>query len=56
MIAFKKLRVKPALDAYPRAIQKINFTENLDRYQNTNGETINVNTTIFLSQGTLRFM
>ena len=39
------LSKQQALDADPKAIQQINFTENLSR-QNAQGQDINANTTI----------
>ena len=41
------LSKQPALDADPKAIQKINFTGNLERGWNTDGEIINVSTIMF---------
>ena len=41
------LSKQPALDADPKAIQEINFTGNLERGWNTDGEIINVSTIMF---------
>ena len=51
------LSKQQALDAYPKAIQKINFTANLDRAVNTRFYFIlkEANETIFeFSQGTVK--
>ena len=41
------LSKKRALDADPKAIQQINFTGNLNRGKNAQGEDINVNAIMF---------